>query len=71
MEPSIISGASIVHSHMYKSWIRENHELALERVEALCCEALALGMKLSYYEDDNYFDIVVAYKEADLYRGLA
>ena len=71
MEPSIISGASIVHSHMYKSWIRENHELALERVEALCSEALALGMKLSYYEDDNYFDIVVAYKEADLNRGLA
>jgi hypothetical protein len=56
---------------MYKSWIRKNSELALDQVEKLCREALALGMKLSYYEDDNYFDIVVAYKESDLYRGIA
>ena len=64
----ITPGASIVHSHMYKSWIQANPELALDRVESLCREAKALGMKLRYFEDDHYVDIVAAYKESDLVR---
>lgn len=64
----ITPGASIVHSHMYKSWIRENPKLALVRVDQFCREALKLGMKLRYYEDDHYVDIVAAYKESDLER---
>ena len=60
--------ASVVHRHMYKSWIRENPELALERTEQFCREAKELGMKLRYYEDEHYVDIVAAYKESDLER---
>ena len=67
----IAPGAAAVHSHMYKSWIRQNPELALERVESLCREALELGMKLRYFEDDHYVDIVAAYKESDLNIGFA
>ena len=58
--------ASAVHSHMYKSWIRSNPELALERVESFCREAIERGMKLRYFEDDHYVDIVAAYKDSDL-----
>lgn len=60
--------ASIVHSHMYKSWIRGNPELALGRIEEFCREAKELGMMLRYFEDDHYVDIVAAYKESDLVR---
>lgn len=63
--------ASIVHKHMYKSWIQGNPELALERVEQFCREAIALGMKLRYYEDEHYVDIVAAYKESDLENRYA
>lgn len=63
--------ASIVHKHMYKSWIQGNPELALERVEQFCREAIALGMKLRYYEDEHYVDIVAAYKESDLEKRYA
>lgn len=63
--------ASIVHKHMYKSWIRANPELALTRVEQFCREAKELGMKLRYYEDENYVDIVAAYKESDLDKRYA
>lgn len=59
---------SIIHSHMYKSWIRENPEIALERVEDFCLTAKDRGMKLRYYEDDHYVDIVAAYKESDLVK---
>ena len=58
--------ASAVHSHMYKSWIRGNPELALNRIEEFCREAKERGMKLRYYEDEHYVDIVAAYKESDL-----
>ncbi len=58
--------ASIVHSHMYKSWIRSNPELALERVEEFCRECKERGMMLRYFEDEHYVDIVAAYKESDL-----
>lgn len=58
--------ASAVHSHMYKSWIRNNPDLALERIEQFCREAKELGMKLRYFEDGHYVDIVAAYKESDL-----
>ena len=64
----MIDGASIVHSHMYKSWIRENPKLALVRVDQFCREAKALGMMLRYYEDEHYVDIVAAYEESDLER---
>lgn len=64
----ISPSASIVHSHMYKSWIRENPKLALVRVDQFCRQAQALGMKLRYFEDDHYVDIVAAYKESDLER---
>ncbi len=63
--------ASIVHSHMYKSWIRENPELALERVEAFCREAKERGMMLRYFEDEHYVDIVAAFKESDLDKRYA
>lgn len=62
---------SAVHSHMYKSWIRANPELALERVKQFCLEAKELGMKLRYFEDEHYVDIVAAYKESDLNLGYA
>ena len=63
--------ASIVHKHMYKSWIRTNPELALTRVEQFCREAKERGMMLRYFEDDNYVDIVAAYKESDLDKRYA
>ena len=63
--------ASIVHKHMYKSWIRENPKLALVRVDQFCREALKLGMMLRYYEDEHYVDIVAAYKESDLEKRYA
>lgn len=63
--------ASIVHKHMYKSWIRGNPELALERIEQFCREAKELGMMLRYYEDEHYVDIVAAYTEADLEKRYA
>ena len=68
---SISPMASIVHKHMYKSWIRENPKLALVRVDQFCREAKKLGMKLRYYEDDHYVDIVAAYKESDLEKRYA
>jgi len=58
--------ASCAQKHMYKSWIRENPELALERVEAFCREAKERGMMLRYYEDDHYVDVVAAFTETDL-----
>lgn len=63
--------ASIVHKHMYKSWIRDNAELALDRIEQFCREAKECGMKLRYYEDEHYVDIVAAYKESDLDKRYA
>lgn len=63
--------ASIVQSHMYKSWIRNNPELALERVEAFCREAKERGMMLRYFEDEHYVDIVAAFKESDLEKRYA
>ena len=62
----ISPGASIVQTHMYKSWIQANPELALERVEGFYKEAKSLGMKLRYFEDDHYVDIVAALNESDL-----
>ena len=63
--------ASAVHSHMYKSWIRNNPELALERVESFLREVTSRGMKVRYFEDEHYVDIVAAYKESDLNLGYA
>ena len=63
--------ASVVHKHMYKSWIRENPKLVLERVEQFCREAKELGMMLRYYEDEHYVDIVAAYNESDLEKRYA
>lgn len=63
--------ASIVHKHMYKTWIQDNAELALDRVEQFCREAIGLGMKLRYYEDEHYVDIVAAYNESDLEKRFA
>lgn len=62
----ISQGASIVQTHMYKSWIQVNPELALGRVEDFCYQAKSLGMKLRYFEDDHYVDIVAALNESDL-----
>jgi hypothetical protein len=63
--------ASIVHKHMYKSWIQGNPELALERIEGFCREAEERGMMLRYFEDEHYVDIVAAYKESDLEKRYA
>ena len=63
--------ASASQKHMYKSWIKENPELALSRVEEFCREVIELGMKLRYFEDEHYVDIVAAYNEADLDKRYA
>lgn len=63
--------ARIMQKHMYKSWIQGNPELALTRIEEFCREAKELGMKLRYFEDDHYVDIVAAYNESDLKLGYA
>lgn len=63
--------ASCVQKHMYKSWIQNNPELALGRIETFCKEAVALGMKLRYYEDEHYVDIVAAYNDSDLEKRYA
>ena len=61
IRPSTISpNTTSVHSHMYKSWIQTNPELALKRVKEFCQETIALGMKLRYSEDEHYVDIVAA-----------
>ncbi len=57
---------SAIHTPRYKSWIRNNPELALERVESFCREAKELGMKLRYFESEHYVDIVAAYNDSDL-----
>lgn len=67
----IPSQASASQKHMYKSWIRNNPELAFERVEQFCREAKDRGMKLRYYEDEHYVDIVAAYKDSDLEKRYA
>ena len=71
MANQIPSLASASQKHMYKSWIKENPELALSRVEEFCREAIELGMKLRYFEDEHYVDIVAAYNEADLDKRYA
>ncbi len=48
---------------MYKSWIRNNPELALERVEKFVTEAKAAGMMLRYHESEHYVDIIAARDE--------
>ena len=63
--------ASIVHKHMYKSWIQNNPEIALVRVENFCKEATALGMRLRYIETEHYVDIIAAYTDKDLYGEYA
>ena len=63
---SISPEASIVQTHMYKSWIRGNPELALERIETFCLQVKERGMMLRFYEDAHYVDIVAAYNESDL-----
>lgn len=63
--------ASIVHKHMYKSWIQNNPELALERIEAFLLEAKALGMKFRYIESEHYVDIIAAYNDSDLDKRYA
>ena len=68
MARNISEHTSVIHTHMYKSWIRGNPELALERVEQFCVTAKERGMMLRYFEDDHYVDIVAAYKESDLER---
>ena len=68
MARNISEHTSVSHTHMYKSWIRGNPELALERVEQFCVTAKERGMMLRYFEDDHYVDIVAAYKESDLER---
>lgn len=66
-----MSHASYAQSHMYKSWIHANPELALDRVNKFCNEARADGMKLRYFEDDHYFDIVAAHDETELDKRYA
>ena len=62
----ISSSATIVHSHMYKSWIRNNPELAVARIEEFLNEAKTLGMKFRYIESEHYVDIIAAYNDSDL-----
>lgn len=62
--------ATIIQSHMYKSWIQANPELAQERIEAFYREASERGMILKYHENEHYVDIVAAYKETDLNWGV-
>ena len=68
---NVSSQASIIQSHMYNSWIRNNPELALERVEEFLRDVITRGMKFRYFESEHYVDIVAAYKESDLNLGYA
>lgn len=52
-----------IESHMYKSWIIANPELALERVERFCREAKDNGMRLRYVESEHYVDIIAAFED--------
>lgn len=63
--------ASIIHKHMYKSWIVANPEMALERIEQFLVDVADMGMKFRYHESEHYVDIVAAYKESDLNWGVA
>lgn len=60
---AIHSYAARIESHMYKSWIRANPELALERVEKFCREAKESGMRLRYVESEHYVDIIAAFED--------
>lgn len=60
-----------VEKHMYKSWIQNNPELALERVEQFCISAKASGMRLRYIESEHYVDIVAARDDKYLYGDMA
>lgn len=58
--------ATIVHTHMYKSWIRGNPELARDRIEQFFVDAAERGMMTTIRQDDNYVDLVAAFNEDDL-----
>lgn len=60
-----------IESHMYKSWIRNNPELALERVERFCREAKENGMRIRYIESEHYVDIIAAFEDKYLYGDHA
>ena len=60
-----------IETHMYKSWIRKNPELALERVEKFCREAKEAGMQFRYIEDEHYVDIIAAKDDQYLYGDMA
>lgn len=65
------SSPSIMHKHMYKSWIQNNPELALERIETFLRNAEVLGMRFRYIESEHYVDIIAAYSDRDLNQEYA
>ena len=44
--------------HMYKSWIRENPQIAMERIMASHNEMMVRGMMVRIEEDEHYFDVI-------------
>lgn len=44
--------------HMYKSWIRENPQLAMERIMASHDEMMELGMMVRVEENEHYYDVI-------------
>jgi hypothetical protein len=56
----------MIHTHIYKSWIKNNPDLAIKHVKDICNEAEKSGMKIHYFEDAHYVDIVAAHKESDI-----
>lgn len=60
-----------IETHMYKSWIRENPELALKSVEQFCLDAAELGMRFRIIESEHYVDIIAAKDDKYLYGDMA
>lgn len=60
-----------IEKHMYKSWIRNNPELALERIEDFLVSCAEQGMRFRYIESEHYVDIIAAYDDKYLYGEMA
>lgn len=44
--------------HMYKSWIHENLQIAMERMMFSHNEMMSIGMMVHIEEDGHYYDVI-------------
>ena len=47
-----------IEHHMYKSWIRENLEIAMRRMMENHNKMMDLGMMVRVEEDEHYYDVI-------------